>query len=319
MNFPTRRSWRLRARLDADPPPGEAYVFTTARNAFLDAWRRRRSEQRKRENAAAEPDAAAGTWCADAGAASPHRTTERNQLRTDLQAALERLPEDQRTVFLLSEVEGLKYEQIAEVMDIPAGTVASRKHHAARAPCAGNSRGWDMRCEECRALLRSLVDGRMDGRTRREMGLHLAECDECSALIEQERFWDDALLGYLDHELPPDLRSEILGDLADVETPATETISRLDRLDRRSRWRLMAWAATRDFADPMQWLRTAAGGGSGPAGGLVVDRRPPGWAATVHRAGADRAYRAGWDRPAIRRPPDRTPVAVRPDDLGGRR
>lgn len=115
-----------------------------------------------------------------------------------------------------------------------------------------------MRCEECRALLRSLVDGRMDGRTRRKMGLHLAECDECSALIEQERFWDDALLGYLDHELPPDLRSEILGDLADVETPATETISRLDRLDRRSRWRLMAWAATRDFADPMQWLRTAA-------------------------------------------------------------
>lgn len=123
---------RLRKGLDPDQPPGEAYVFTTARNAFLDSWRRRRSEERKRENAAAEPDTAAGTWCADTATASPHRTTERNQLRTDLQAALERLTEEQRTVFLLSEVEGLKYEQIAEVMGIPAGTVASRKHHAAR-------------------------------------------------------------------------------------------------------------------------------------------------------------------------------------------
>lgn len=122
----------LRRRLDPDRPPTEAYVFTAARNAFLDSRRRRRSEARKRGNAAAESDTAAGTWCADTAAASPHRNTERKQLRTDLQTALERLPEDQRTVFLLSEVEGLKYEQIAEVMDIPAGTVASRKHHAAR-------------------------------------------------------------------------------------------------------------------------------------------------------------------------------------------
>ena len=50
-----------------------------------------------------------------------------------LDEALQELPEDQRSVFLLSEGEGMKYEQIAEVMDIPAGTVASRKHHAARA------------------------------------------------------------------------------------------------------------------------------------------------------------------------------------------
>ena len=58
---------------------------------------------------------------------------ERRELRLGLEAALAKLPEDQCSVFLLSEVEGLKYEKIAEVMGIPAGTVASRKHHAARA------------------------------------------------------------------------------------------------------------------------------------------------------------------------------------------
>jgi RNA polymerase sigma-70 factor (ECF subfamily) len=49
-----------------------------------------------------------------------------------LAAALGSLSEDHRTVFLLSEVEGLKYQTIAEIMNISAGTVASRKFHAVR-------------------------------------------------------------------------------------------------------------------------------------------------------------------------------------------
>ena len=54
-------------------------------------------------------------------------------MRQALEVALATLPEEQRSVFLLSEVEGLKYDQIAEAMDVPAGTVASRKHQASRA------------------------------------------------------------------------------------------------------------------------------------------------------------------------------------------
>ena len=123
----------LRRRLDPDRPPAEAYVFTAARNAFLSRWRRRHSEERLRERVVAEPGGGAGTWRAQAAEASPQCAAERDALRSDLQAALARLPEDQRSVFLLSAVEGLKYGQIAEVMAIPAGTVASRKHHAVRA------------------------------------------------------------------------------------------------------------------------------------------------------------------------------------------
>jgi RNA polymerase sigma-70 factor (ECF subfamily) len=124
---------RLRRGLDAGKPPSEAYVFTTARNAALSNWRRSQSENRKRENAATESDKAGGIWCSDDAATSPTQEVERRELRLGLEAALAKLPEDQRSVFLLSEVEGLKYEKIAEIMGIPAGTVASRKHNAARA------------------------------------------------------------------------------------------------------------------------------------------------------------------------------------------
>ena len=47
-----------------------------------------------------------------------------------LQRAMDGLDEKLRAVFLLREVEGLSYEQIAEVLDIPAGTVASQLNRA---------------------------------------------------------------------------------------------------------------------------------------------------------------------------------------------
>lgn len=115
-----------------------------------------------------------------------------------------------------------------------------------------------MRCDECRALLQGLIDGDLDGRIRRELGRHLAGCAECAALIERERFWDEALLRHLDHELPPDLRDEILGDLADVSVRTPDTVPRLDRLDRRSQWRLVWWSLKRDFTEPAGLLLTVA-------------------------------------------------------------
>ena len=47
--------------------------------------------------------------------------------------ALFALPEAQRTVFLLHEYEGLSYTEIADVLSIAPGTVASRKHAAVQA------------------------------------------------------------------------------------------------------------------------------------------------------------------------------------------
>jgi RNA polymerase sigma-70 factor, ECF subfamily len=49
-----------------------------------------------------------------------------------IKSAVEGLPEDLRTVFLLSTIEGLKYREIAEVMECPLGTVMSRLFRSRR-------------------------------------------------------------------------------------------------------------------------------------------------------------------------------------------
>jgi RNA polymerase sigma-70 factor (ECF subfamily) len=45
-----------------------------------------------------------------------------------VRTALAELPEDYRTVLVLKEMEGLKYEEIAEIVGCPIGTVRSRIH-----------------------------------------------------------------------------------------------------------------------------------------------------------------------------------------------
>ncbi len=113
-----------RARLDQDGLPRAAYVFAAARNAAMSHLRRTRTQRRH-----IVPLDVEGRGVPDA--APPDRELDRAELRSALDAALATLDETHRAVFLLSEIEGLRYEEIAEVLDIPLGTVASRKHHAA--------------------------------------------------------------------------------------------------------------------------------------------------------------------------------------------
>lgn len=49
-------------------------------------------------------------------------------LEDDVARAIESLPEDFRTVVILCDIEGLSYEEIAEFVDCPIGTVRSRLH-----------------------------------------------------------------------------------------------------------------------------------------------------------------------------------------------
>jgi RNA polymerase sigma-70 factor (ECF subfamily) len=50
-----------------------------------------------------------------------------------VEKAMEQLPEDLRTAIVLRELEGLSYEEIAEAMDCPVGTVRSRIFRAREA------------------------------------------------------------------------------------------------------------------------------------------------------------------------------------------
>jgi RNA polymerase sigma-70 factor (ECF subfamily) len=61
---------------------------------------------------------------------SPEMDVARRQEHSSLHEAIDRLPEKLRTVLLLVEFSEMSYEAIAELLSIPAGTVASRRHLA---------------------------------------------------------------------------------------------------------------------------------------------------------------------------------------------
>ena len=67
------------------------------------------------------------------GSPDPEEESRDNEIRTRLQESLEGLPEGQREVFVLANNHGMKYQDIAEVLGIPEGTVKSRMHNAVRA------------------------------------------------------------------------------------------------------------------------------------------------------------------------------------------
>ena len=57
---------------------------------------------------------------------SPEGSLSTSELKAVIELALDSLPEELKTAFILREFSGLSYEDIAEVMDCPVGTVRSR-------------------------------------------------------------------------------------------------------------------------------------------------------------------------------------------------
>lgn len=90
-----------------DPARGslKAYLFGIARKRAADWWRRRPPER---------------------NAPLPEPVTVPGEARVLLQDALARLEPDQRGLLWLREVEGYSYQELAEVLAIPLGTVKSR-------------------------------------------------------------------------------------------------------------------------------------------------------------------------------------------------
>jgi RNA polymerase sigma-70 factor (ECF subfamily) len=94
----------------------DSWLFRIMRNACIDHYRAARP-------VVAINDAdAAGVLMGDDG----RRTTEARLDLGRVRAAIDRLPQEQREVLILVCVEGLKYRETAEALDIPLGTVMSR-------------------------------------------------------------------------------------------------------------------------------------------------------------------------------------------------
>ncbi len=65
--------------------------------------------------------------------ATPERQLLTNEIATTVNRVIDELPGDLRTAITLREIEGMSYEEIAEIMDCPIGTVRSRIFRAREA------------------------------------------------------------------------------------------------------------------------------------------------------------------------------------------
>ncbi len=112
------------------------WLYRVVLNLCLDLRRRDRSsrhvewaEEHTPLSEGADPDSEEPM---EGAAPSPHHVLERAELRQRMAAAIEELPDAARRTLLLREVDGLSYEEIAQALEIPKGTVMSRLHYARR-------------------------------------------------------------------------------------------------------------------------------------------------------------------------------------------
>ena len=108
------------------------WVLRIATHIAIDAIRR---ERRSLKDDVADVDEAAladGSEgiLATALGTNPQETALRHELSARISDALRQLPEAHRTILVLREVEGLSYEELADRLSIPKGTVMSRLFHA---------------------------------------------------------------------------------------------------------------------------------------------------------------------------------------------
>lgn len=69
----------------------------------------------------------------DAEAPGPARRREKVEAQTLLWKGLDQIGDEHREILVLKELQGFRYAEIARILDIPEGTVASRLYHARRA------------------------------------------------------------------------------------------------------------------------------------------------------------------------------------------
>ena len=100
----------------------DAYVRTIMVNALVSTHRLARN---RHEFASAEPP--------ERGLPPREDEVLDHFTETEVKEAIEALPEQFRMAVLLGDVEGFSYKEIAEILDVPIGTVMSRLHRGRRA------------------------------------------------------------------------------------------------------------------------------------------------------------------------------------------
>ena len=111
----------------------KAWLFRILKNTFINNYRKKQSQPPQSAFGDIE-DAFENQIRSEPGKRIPNPEEDvlEGVLDEDVQRALDELPDDYRMVVLLADLEGFSYQEIAEILDIPPGTVMSRLYRARR-------------------------------------------------------------------------------------------------------------------------------------------------------------------------------------------
>lgn len=107
-----------------DPEKFSSWIYRIANNLCLDELKR--AGRRKSTSLEAYIEQSPGL---EAEADLPDADLQTKELGQILQKALLTLPDEQRTVIILKEYEGLKFREISDILEVPESTVKSRLYY----------------------------------------------------------------------------------------------------------------------------------------------------------------------------------------------
>jgi RNA polymerase sigma-70 factor (ECF subfamily) len=112
----------------------KAWLYRILTNSFINIYRKKQREPKTVDG----PEDLDEWFLFDRlGAQGVQRSAEEDVLANipdaDVKAALESIPENFRMAELLADVEGFSYKEIADITDVPIGTVMSRLHRGRKA------------------------------------------------------------------------------------------------------------------------------------------------------------------------------------------
>ncbi len=112
--------------------PLRPWVYTIAANKARDYLRGRGRRPMQSLDAGADEDRPDGAQQLEAGGPSASEMLDDAEQRARVRAIVAELPEHHREVLLLGYFQQLPYAEIAEILDVPLGTVKSRLHAAVK-------------------------------------------------------------------------------------------------------------------------------------------------------------------------------------------
>lgn len=107
----------------------KAWLFRILKNSYINDYRKQSKEPNKVDYEDIE-NFYENIRSSDVKSSHLEEDVFNNLLDDNISAAISSLPEDFRTVIILSDIEGFTYEEIADFVDCPIGTVRSRLHRA---------------------------------------------------------------------------------------------------------------------------------------------------------------------------------------------